>query len=312
MDLFRHEGQFTNEYLETTLLRAQYEHQIDIFNKSGLIQQLSSQTESGIMGIDPKNHERISEYSVPSFEAIQSALREKSIKLETKVQQGFNKLLLVPIAKPLDALRQIYSESLRNHYTDGKLFNSAGEVQDLDAIMPVWAWKEYNNADITNKLVYYPKCFDANNHGGMIKAELVMNTLSTSFPGWEVRLIEELPNLPAEGLGQTIGGRKQIEANHTPNEYLQQSQNDNMYENEDGYIPEAWLTEALVHLETTNQVFDDYEGKGKVTFLTGSFFPDSGYVPYAFFERKYKQAVLRRNIPDYSDSSCSTRRSVQM
>lgn len=301
-----------SERLEAILsLRSQYEAQLAILNQSGVLQLLPERGDVGIVGLDPEHPDRAREYPVPSFEAISEAVREQAEELETKTGQGFNKLLLVPVAQPLDKLKQMYGDLLLAHHQRGQLFNSEGKPQDLDTSEPVWAWDQYKNADIEGKLVYYPKSFESQ-HRGITKQELLTETLNSPFPGWEVKLVEDLPNLPARGDGETIGGRKQVEAGNSPREYLKQPQTDSQYQNEDGFTPDDWLTEAIVHLEATNQVLDDWQGKGKISYLTGSYFPASDEVPLAYFRRDSRRAYLAGDNPGYRYGDYSVRRSVRV
>lgn len=319
-----------SERLELKLnLRSQYESLRRAFNEAGILQILPSEGELGIVGIDPEHPDMAREYPLPSLESIQAKIKERAEELEVKVNQGFTKLLLVPAASPLSGsvennrpasgLAKVYADQLLFHHQNrGKtiggrkldLLDSDGKPTDLDQGTPLWTWDAYQNADSEGKIVYYPKQFDQKNHGGITKQELVKGTLNTSFPGWQVRLVEDLPNLPGQGQGKTIGGRKQVEANQTPMEYLKQSQTQKEYINEEGATPEEWLALATLHLKETNQVLDDYQGKGKLSYLTGAYFPASGSVPGAYWDRNDRRAGLSGGDPGGRDEDYSVRRSV--
>ena len=300
------------ERLEARLSpRSQYDAQMRAFNEAGVLQILPDKAALGIIGLDPEHPEQVREYPIPSFESILARLKERAEALDIKVAQGFVKLRLVPIAMPLGTLKQLYGEQLKTHHQNHQLFDSNGQPVNLDRETPVWAWEEYHNADVEGKLVYYPKSFDQNNHGGMTKQELIAATLNTPFPGWEVGLEEDLPNLPGAGQGQVIGGRKQIEANQTPTEYLEQPSSPE-YADEEGFTPERELSLAIAELHSTNKVSDDYQGQGKISFLTGAFFPVSGNVPYAYFDRDTRRARLSRFNPDNRSEDCSARRWVRV
>jgi len=318
------------ERLEAKLnLRSQYESLRMAFNESGILQILPSAGELGIVGIDPEHPETMREYPLPSLESIVAQIKERAEELETKVNQGFTKLLLVPIASPLSGkiesnkamsgLAKVYADQLLFHQQNrGKTINgrkidlldSDGKPTDLDQTTPLWVWEQYQKADTEGQMVYYPTSFDPKSHGGISKQELVSKTLKTPFSGWQVRLIEDLPNLPRAGAGQTVGGRKQIEANQTPREYLRQPQDVEEYKNEDGITPEEELALATLHLKETNQVLDDYQGKGKLCYCTGAYLPASGDVPYFYFNRDSQRASLDGSFPDYRFDSFSARRSV--
>ncbi|MDD2758611.1 MAG: hypothetical protein PHD72_04600, partial [Patescibacteria group bacterium] len=60
---------------------------------------------------------------------------------------------------------------------------------------------------------------------------------------------------------------------------------------------EDWLTQFLTHLETTNQVIDDYDGKGSTCFLAGTYNPASGLLGFACWNRGGRQAYLNGDDP---------------
>jgi hypothetical protein len=92
--------------------------------------------------------------------------------------------------------------------------------------------------------------------------EVVNNGRICAVPGWSVGLVENLPIMPEQGQGKTLGGRRQLEIGHSPREYLQTLQTET-YEGETGKSLEDLITEFLTHLETTNEVSNDvYDNNG--------------------------------------------------
>jgi hypothetical protein len=71
-----------------------------------------------------------------------------------------------------------------------------------------------------------------------------------------VGLVEDLPIMPEQGRGKTLGGRRQLEIGHSPREYLEVLQTQT-YEGETGKTLEDFITEFLAHLEETNEVSND-------------------------------------------------------
>jgi hypothetical protein len=132
------------------------------------------------------------------------------------------------------------------------------------------------------------------------------------FPGWRIILTEKNINIPAEGEGKIINGRKQLEANKPPKEYLEIMQTDSAYQSETGLTPEDWQIKLLTHLEKTNQVIDDWRGQGKISFQTGAYFPASGDVPVAYWDRDDRRAYLSAYNPDYSYSYVGVRSGVSV
>ncbi|MDP3956349.1 MAG: hypothetical protein U1C12_01335, partial [Patescibacteria group bacterium] len=63
-------------------------------------------------------------------------------------------------------------------------------------------------------------------------------------------------------------------------------------QHEQGMTTEDWLILAITHLESTNEVIDDYQGKGKIARNFGQYFPVSGDVPGADWNRGGRQAGL--------------------
>ncbi|MFA6548160.1 MAG: hypothetical protein WCT11_04480, partial [Candidatus Magasanikbacteria bacterium] len=69
-------------------------------------------------------------------------------------------------------------------------------------------------------------------------------------------------------------------------------------------------TMFITHLEKTNQVIDDYSGKGSANFLAGSYKPSSDYLGYGDWNRGNRLAFLFGNSPDVRDSYTGLRSAV--
>ena len=294
------------ESLSSKELTEQYESQKEILEKVGILKKLSC-GEMGIKGIDKK------EYAFPKMEEISKMMRENQEVLKTKTEQGFTNLLIVPFGMKLDDLIERYKQVILKHHKAGKLFATKKEPKEpdkpleLDEKEPVWAWGKYKNADTEGELVYYPKEFFQENHQGKTKKEILEKQ-----GAWNILFIEDLPNIPREGKGETIGERKQLEANKTPKEYLNALQDESIYQNETGMTPEDQLVYALIHLEQTNQVIDDYSGHGSASYQLGAYFPASGDVPDADWNRDNRQVYLYRFSPGVSSSGSGLRSAVRV
>lgn len=305
-----------------SFFQEQYEAQLATMQRVGMVETLES-GELGIKGIDGK------EYPIPTQDEIAEKLEANKELVERKREQGFTRLLLVPFGSRLDSLAETYKQSILNHRQEGKLFTAkknpddANEqlVQlDLDENQPLWKWDGYNDADINGKLVYQPKEFSAN-HDGKTKQEILNES-----GGWQALLIEDMPNIPREGSAKEKGGRTQIDTigssikKHikrgenipSPAEYLKALDKESVYDGESGMTPEDHLTYAILHLEETDQVIDDYKGNGNVSYQIGAYFPSAGYVPYAYWGRGYRQADLSGSNPDYRDDYCGVRPAVRI
>ena len=283
-------------------LKAQWELQVKALNEAGVLEILPESEDLGIIGIDGK------EYPIPTYEQIiESITPEKAELLEHKLEQGFSRLLLTPFAMPLDLLIERYKRLLLLKHKQGELLSAQGEPLPLNEDDPLYKWEGYSGADVNGTLVYYPEQFDGENHQGKTKQELIDQGNS-----WEAALVEDMPDLPAQGAGQTLAGRKQFEANQTPNEYLETIQTNESYQHEQGFTPESWLTYAITKLQQENQQIDDYEGQGKACYNIGSYLPADSCVSYCGFCRRVRLALLDGLDPDFRYEFYSARSSVKI
>jgi len=308
-------------------VREQYESQKTIMARLGILEALTD-GRLGIKGIDSQ------EYPLPSYQEVSKRMVEKKEALGTKVDQGFVKLLLVPFGMPLDKLVGIYRAALQKHFNENKLFytkqdpHNAQEplepITELNTEGPLWVWDKYNGADADGSLVYYPREFSAANHGAKTKAEL----LADGQQGFTIRFLEDMPNIPRQGQGKTVGKsgheRTQLDTAGTsikgyiatgqtipnPHEYLKALQTEQQYQHEQGMTPEEQLMYALTYLEETNQVIDDFQGKGSISYQLGAYFSSSGGVPYSFWGRGRHRAYLGWNDPGDRSVRCGARSAV--
>ncbi len=280
-----------------------------ILSKLGILETFPDSKQLGIRGIDGK------EYPVPKPEEIVKLLEANKEMLLPKMEQGFTKLVMEPFAYSFDALSEKYKRAILKHHKEGKLLATKEKPADpdeplaLDENQPLWRWEDgYNHCDTENKLVYFPKEF-SKNHGGQTKKELLESDAPSGFNIW---LVEDMPNIPREGKGKEVGKRHQLEANKTPAEYLKLFQTKPEYKNESGLTPEADIMYALTLLEETNQVTNDYQGKGSLSYQVGGYFPASGYVPSSYWGRGSRRAGLGGGYPAGRDSDCGVRAGVRV
>ena len=275
------------ENLEQENLEQQYSKQLEILSSSGILETLSTKE----LGIKIGNKE----YPMPTLDSILERIRENSEQLDKKASQGFSKLLVVPFGLDIATLVDKYKQVLLKHHQNQTFLDSEGKTLDLDTNQSVWTWDGYQN----EPLVYFPQRFDENNHQGKTKDQL---------EPWQVLLVEDMIDLPKAGEGKTLNSRKQLDANQTPNSYLEQILNNQ----EQGLTPESWLLLAITYLEEQNKQIDDYQGKGKASYLPGAYFPNSAHVPIAGWRRVNRQARLGGADADLSDSNRAVRSSVKI
>ena len=295
--------------LEQLKVKEQWDLQIRIMYRLGIIETFPESKQLGIRGIDGK------EYPVPKPEEITEMLEANREMVLKKMEQGFTKLIIEPFAYSFDSLSDKYKKTILKHHKDGKLFATKDKPTDpdeplaLDDTEPLWRWEEgYSHCDTEDKIVYFPKEF-SKNHGGQTKKELLTTDSSNA---WRIWLMEDMPNIPREGKGGDFGQRHQIETNKTPIDYLKLLQTNPMYQNESGLTPETDIMYAITHLEETNQIVNDYQGKGSLSFQVGSYFPASGFVPDSYWVRGNRQASLSWYYPAARYSDCGVRAGVRV
>ncbi len=286
-------------------LKKQYQEQVKALLETQVIEILpesSDKAGKGVLGMYDINN---NECPIPSYEDILKRMEKNAEFLAKKREQGFTELLLVPIGTPLSFLIDRIRDLIVKKHKQGKLLGTDGKKLELNENEPVCVNDIYKDADKTGDLVYYPQKFDKEDHGGKTKEELIAET-----GGWQIELIEDMPDLPAEGKGKTFAGRKQIEANQSPEEYLETQQTNKQYEGEQFTTPESQLSYFMQYLQKHNQVIDDWQGQGKTCWNAGAYFKGSGLVPDGDWNRSAKQFYLHRNRPDARGGNDAARSSV--
>jgi len=298
---------------EQLSLKEQWEKRVKSLWDSHVLEILPETKKFGFVDIEGR------ECSLPSFDEIKKMITpEKAEILETKIAQGFTRLHLVPQTVPLETLIAKYKSLLLQKHKEGKLLSTKGDQLPLNPDDPLYVWESYVGADTKDEpnkgMVYWPKQFDQTNHQGQSKRELIANGMN-----WNIELIEDLPDLPAEGKGEEINQKRglatdriPLEANHTSGEYLQTLQNDPNYQNEQGFTIEDWLTYAIYKLEEENIQIDDWSGQGKGCFNIASYFPADSDVSRCGFLRGGSQAGLDGGDPGGSNGTVAARSSVKI
>ena len=280
-------------------LKRQYQEQVKTLIATNVIELLP---DSGKLGMYDINNQ---ECPIPDYEEILKRLEAKAELLEKKRKQGFTELLLVPIGTPLSFLIDRTRDLIVKKHKQGKLLGTDGQKLELDENQPVYVDDEYQDADIKGNIVYFPQKFDKANHGGKTKEELIKET-----GGWQIEIIEDMPDLPAEEKGKAVGGRKQLEANQSPEQYLKKIQSDKQYEGEALSTPEAQLSYFMQYLQKHDQAIDDWQGKGKACWNAGAFFKGAGLVPSGDWNRDIWQFNLEGGHPGYRLDDVAVRPAV--
>ena len=290
-------------------IKEQYKSQVEVLTQSNILEQLSN-GEMGIRGVDGK------EYPLPTYQEVLGRFKdqEKRTLLEKKVKQGFTKLLLVPFAMPLSVLLERHKEVLLKTYKESGIKSTDGTRLELNINDPLFVWEDLvqgdnPDTDKSQQIEYGVKTYDADtkeSRGGKYKSEL----LKDPDNAWQILLLENSPDLPAENKGKTISGRKQIEAGQTPKYYLKLLQTQEQYQGETGLTPEANLTLYLDGLTRNRIALDDFRGKGRCNWLVGNYL--SGSVPYFRWDcDSISQTYLSGENPDYYHDFVGFRPSVR-
>ena len=208
-----------------------------------------------MIGIDGR------EYPVPTLEQVVELFAQNRELVERKVQQGFDRLELIPMAAPMPLLIDRLKEAILQHTAEGNIYQTRRSTTDpliavrVNKEKQVWIWDTLRQAFDTDELVYFPQEYSSD-HGGQTKLEVINNACICAVPGWSVGLVERLPIMPLQGQGEIIGGRRQLEIGFSPREYLRTLQTET-YQGETGKTLEDFIIKFLTHLETTNEVSHD-------------------------------------------------------
>ena len=319
-------------------LKRQYESQIALLRKVGLVEIRKETDVSGLerevsffTGINGKA------YPMPSYDTLVSRLVERKELLETKADQGFKKLLLVPFGMSLDALivkfRAYLLEYKKTHPAFGRTDTATSDASDRPDWNPLYVWEDgYKGADANGTLVYDPVSFDAS-HAGATKAEVLerQEADKDTAQGWRVLLLQGGENgngfkgIPRSGQGKMKGTkipRKDIETGMTanpitPRDYLRsqlQVSGDpgSPYHGESGMTPEEWIVAFMANLEETGKPMDDYQNQtDSAAYLTGTYLTASDVVPNARWNRDVRQAFLSGSYPGFVVGGVGVRSAVR-
>ncbi len=255
-------------------LEKEYVRTVVALNQTGVVSSLPRSKKVGVVGIDGK------EYPVPTQKQVQAVLIQNKKLVERKLQQGFTQLQLTPLVMPLANLLERVKSTILQHAAGGKIIQTQPQITNGDFPVqvnlsnPIWIWERVRQAVDTPALVYFPQTYADYGHQGLSKKEVITKTDLCAVPGWSLGLIEPIPIMPQQGQGTIVGGRKQLEGNATPIDYLR-TLGTPPYEGETGWTFEDFLTHFVTRLETTNQVSHDRDHSNAL-WLLGSFIPNLG------------------------------------
>jgi hypothetical protein len=297
------------EWLETSFLE-QYFEQVKILNEMGLLDLLTTKDENGldqlgIRGIDDR------EYVLPTEDEIKKVLEGKNREIyETKLKQGFSRLLVTPFATPLERFFKVLEKKLVQHYQEGRLLEPKINSQDPDVPLklkieePVVIYPDWRGSDTSGKCIYNDSSYQGKTKKDILESPSV-------FCGFKIFLLEKNLIIPGKGQGKTIRGRWQLEAGYSAQNYLETLQDSPIYVRETSLSFEDWITLFLTQLEKTNEVIDlmDYNGYKGVACLL----PTSSYQTtfgLAFYDFRGQRVELHWRAPWQNNSEHGFRSGV--
>jgi len=239
----------------------------------------------GILGFDGQV------YPLPSLEQVSALFAHKADLVFFKMAQGFERLLLTPLAISLPVLIEKVQAALVQAGAQGGIYLTQRSPSEafvptrLNKEKQVWLWEQVRLVLDTDTLVYFPRQYTAQ-HGGLSKSEAIHDPSMCAVPGWSVALVEPSPFLPQQGEGTTLAGRPQLEIGSSPLEYLAALQAPE-YVGESGKTLEDALTQFLVRLVSTRQISFDRDD-GSAQWCLGQYFrlPYAQVVPTVWWARQ--------------------------
>lgn len=260
------------------LVESAYEQERHLHKEAGFLETLSDGTE-GLTDLYGKEH------AFPTKAEALSRLETKRELIEKKLAQYERpRLLIVPFGKSLPDFAHVWKQTLATH--KDTLHNEDGSKETVNTTMtgkkyenaesPAWVWKQYETAEKSGDLVYDPHSLDEH-HGGKTKKQKL-----AELGGYSVILIDDMTDLPAEGVAKTKKGRPTPEANHSPGDYLSMLQTNPHYAGEQGCYPEETLYLYIRNLrEKGGLITDNWQKNGKSSYSLGAYFKGSARAPYS-------------------------------
>jgi len=296
-------------------LEEQYQRCVQTLIKTGIISPLPETGKMGVTGIDGQ------EYPVPTLEQAKELFDRNRELIARKSAQGFTRLQLTPFAMPLTILADRVRSVILRHYQEEKIFQAKRHPSDPEVpidVSPNWTITTSDSGMLrgadAGEFVYFTKRYSKRQYYGLRKSELIRKPDICPIPGWSIELIEDFSILPQEGEGQTIGGRKQLETNHAPYDYLINTFRKAQYTQyigETRWTPEDAFVDFVSRLEETNQVsYDLNDGSGLL--LLGAFDIIEHSVPYVWWNRFLKGLHLDACPASIQSLSLGTRSAVRL
>jgi len=252
---------------------------MDITNQ--YLQAAAALRDAGIL--DRLEDAKLGMFPLPALEQVRDLVDRNHDLVKLKAQQGFTQLQLTPLALPVLQMVERAAAVLAGYGQRGGIFQAKDDPDEPDIPVrvnrktPVWIWERLKPIVDAPEVVYFPRVYTKENHGGVSKAEALHDPRYCAFPGWSVGLVEPSVMLPQPGQGVVLQGRKQLETYCTPRDYMEILQSP-PYRGETGWTLEDFLAFFIARLVQTNQVsFDRQDSSG--LWLLGAYVPDLPKTP---------------------------------
>ncbi|MEI6090911.1 MAG: hypothetical protein WCR42_10695 [bacterium] len=244
-----------NKFNNIQEIENEYIRCYDILNRSGILSLLTNSNSVGVIGIDGN------EYPIPTKEQVIELFENNDALVSEKIAQGFNQMELTPMAMSLPNLFDLLKSLIIRYSIEGNIYQT--RCRAIDPFVPVrinsekqvWIWDTLKQAIETEEIVYFPRNYSAN-HQGLIKLDVINNSRFCAVPGWSVGLVESYAKMSEQGLGERLGGRRQLDIGNSPREYLQILESD-VYNGETGKTLEDFIIKFITRLEEKNEVSND-------------------------------------------------------
>ncbi len=280
-------------------IEKEYARCITVLKHTGVLLSLPGSESNGVIGTDGR------EYPLPTEEQVLDLFIHNRELVERKVPQGFDHLQITPMAMPISDLIDLLRAAILSRASYGDIYRTRHSSAEppipvrVDAIKAVWMWDVLRQAIDSDELVYFPQEYSGG-HRGQTKVEAANDGHICAIPGWSVGLVENMPVMPQQGQGQTLGGRRQLEVGFSPRDYLRMLKT-KAYEGETGKTIEDFVMGFLTRLEMTNEVSNDrYDNNS--SWLLGQYaeYVDrvkSDLVPTGWWHRDYGRVRLDAHRP---------------
>ena len=266
--------------------------------------------------------------TIPTWNIVKESLQKNKEIIQEKHAQGFTKMLVVPFGYDLKTMAERFKVKVRELDETVGIFGAGGEKVEFkkeDEDYPVYIWDGWDE----NQLVYYPKQYTKEDHGGLTKDDAIKIN-----GAWQICFVEDMPVIPLEG--KDVGGRRQIDRRgscikgqaQTPMIKDFKEAMDNLelepgkrqlkeptgYSHEKGQTPEQYLWMQLTSLLAKEKpVLMDYENNEyRGTYLIECFSVSSRDVPFANWYRSNRQFFLDRSNTDVLFGDFGVRTSVNI